>query len=243
MRTNLHHQFLWSAQQAVEKYLKCAHLLNIGPVLRFSNRHDLVPLFEAVADFSGVLIPDLSIPHNVFVVERYGRSVKPELYRSFVERLEQEGSPDVRYRQYSISPEKYDLHRLDELCFLLRRICMPIDMEATGLEKTYRQLLKESPNWQPHPTLKALNPYGSQTNKELLEILHWCNFSFSEDTAIEEGKFANGRPAQNSEIFMTVQRLPDPEAAEALEWLINSVKLSRQDRHHIRENIQNCASS
>ncbi|SEQ25579.1 hypothetical protein SAMN04488092_10567 [Thalassovita taeanensis] len=231
MRYRLHHQFFWSAQQALEKYLKCAHLLNLGPVSEFS--HGLLDIFEKVQRFSGKLIPDLFIPPSYFPKIPVRNDF--EEYSKFVERISDYGSPDIRYRHYSIAPLGFDLHKLDELCFLLRRVCMPLEIVQKVSGKSYRTLLLESPNWQPHPTMKCLKPYSSKPSLEVLYNFKWRNFSFHEDFALEEREIHTGQSAQNSEIYLTIEQLPNSEAQAALEWLLSSVRLHKEDRKVIRQ--------
>jgi HEPN domain-containing protein len=120
-RMCLRQQFLWSGQQAIEKYLKAILLYN-GKSARFYNQngrrkfgHDLVAL-------------------NVEVNRlEYLRYELPDWAPQFIEYLKELGGFN-RYLSKSSYNNRDALHRLDELVWNIRRYCQYIP--GRGIECT-----------------------------------------------------------------------------------------------------------
>lgn len=111
------HLFLWSAAQAIEKYLKAnILLLGSGSVKR---THSHTKLVNALRE-SGLkrLNIDLSIPDDW---QEQGVTHWPSLnVDGFLKRIETLGSPDVRYDQVPLDVHLQDLVFLDRMVFSLR---------------------------------------------------------------------------------------------------------------------------
>ena len=111
------HVFLWSAAQAIEKYLKANILLiGSGSIKRTHHQTTLANLLRE--SHPNRLDIELEIPN--------GWSEQGVTYWSslsvdgFLERIEALGSPDVRYDQVQLDVQLQDLVLLDRLAFSLR---------------------------------------------------------------------------------------------------------------------------
>ncbi|MDP3474427.1 HEPN domain-containing protein [Hydrogenophaga sp.] len=111
------HLFLWSAAQAVEKYLK-ANILLLGEGA-ISKTHSLSGLFKALnASNPERLQVNTSMPVGW---AKQGVVYWPiQSVGDFLLRLEAIGSPDVRYDQVKLEENLQDLVLLDRLNFSLR---------------------------------------------------------------------------------------------------------------------------
>ena len=111
------HLFLWSAAQAVEKYLKANILLLGSGCIKRTHRH--TKLAKALREsHSNRLNIDLAIPIGW---PEQGVTYWPSLnVDGFFERIEALGSPDVRYDQVQLDVHLQDLVLLDRLVFSMR---------------------------------------------------------------------------------------------------------------------------
>ena len=111
------HLFLWSAAQAIEKYLKAnILLLGVGNVTR-THRHTTLAKTLRQSQAPRLNI-DLAVPNGwpeQGVVHWPGLTVY-----DFLVRLEALGSPNVRYDQVTLDVHLQDLVFLDRLAFSLR---------------------------------------------------------------------------------------------------------------------------
>lgn len=111
------HLFLWSAAQAIEKYLKAnILLLDSGSITRTHHHTALAnTLRESQAKRLNI---DLAMPNGW---SEQGVAHWPSLnVDGFLERIEALGSPDVRYDQVQLDVHLQDLVFLDRLAFSLR---------------------------------------------------------------------------------------------------------------------------
>ena len=111
------HLFLWSAAQAIEKYLK-ANILLLGNG-SIKKTHHLTKLAKTLsASLANRLNIDLAIPNGW---PEQGVAHWPSLnVDGFLKRIEELGSPDVRYDQVPLDVHLQDLVLLDRLAFSLR---------------------------------------------------------------------------------------------------------------------------
>ncbi|MBQ2260979.1 MAG: HEPN domain-containing protein [Loktanella sp.] len=161
-RSNLLYQFWWSAQQAVEKYLKAALLLNGKPVRSYG--HKLLEMYGVALDFSGDLLPILLCPPAV-VRQRIWPNTNPRGFlptEKFVSLLQTNGNPHNRYRTFSTYTKPEYLIYFDELCFCLRRIAFPLDLEIDSSKTLVRSELTRNRGLQLHPTMSF---EGSMSSK------------------------------------------------------------------------------
>ena len=204
-RSNLIYQFWWNAQQAVEKYLKAILLLNSVPVSNAG--HKVLGMYKTAADLAGELLPLLHCPPR-FVVRLSWPNTNPRGFYPvprFVELLEINGNPNNRYRAFSVHTYSEYLVYLDELCFCLRRIAFPLDMQLTGSNLTARDRLLADRALQLHPKMgfdsslqKKQEPFWNDTFK-------WCNFAYFPDDCLEAGEYPSWGGSINSDLFLANQ--------------------------------------
>ena len=111
------HLFLWSAAQALEKYLKAnILLLGCGEVKRIHQHTKLAKVLRET--HAERLEIDMDIPNGW---AEQGVATWPSVdIDEFFHRIETLGSPDVRYDQVQLEVHLQDLVLLDRLAFRLR---------------------------------------------------------------------------------------------------------------------------
>lgn len=224
--------FYWNASQAIEKYLKCILLQNDISVKKYG--HDNIEMFREVQDLADAMLPMMLIPANFIEMwpskaTLFGLS-SAEVFSDFIERITSNGDPSNRYRHYSLVFRNSDLHKLDECCFLLRRLCFPLGIEFGEAGKTYLDTIRSDPNFQPDLPLHFIEGNG--------ETLEWerfaqrYNFSFYPDLAEKEGKYlGSGGRMINSEIALVVQR----NSKDELKWVLERMHFASADRAQIKK--------
>jgi len=100
-RVNLGPQFLWSAQQAMEKYLKGVLLYNNASTIKLG--HDLEKALKALGQIT-------DIPFDI-----------PDDVRQFIRRLNEQGTN--RYFEYPAAALGEELLQLDQAVWCIRRYC------------------------------------------------------------------------------------------------------------------------
>ncbi|WP_412508394.1 HEPN domain-containing protein [Roseovarius sp. SYSU LYC5161] len=231
-RSRLQFQYCWSSQQAIEKYLKAILLLN-NRSINFT--HDLTDMFSSATDIAEDLIPSILVPPNVFPRERALFAFPPfEPVSDYIKRVERLGRPDNRYRSYSITLDFGDLNKLDNLCFMLRRIAFPLDMLVEGYNETARELLGKHPLLQLHPKMGFQNNIHKGAKDIIGESFRWRNFSYFYEEAVDQEKICAGGSAINSEIFLNIEG--GQERLEALAWLADHA-LPKKFRSPLKEEI------
>lgn len=224
----LDYQFAWSSQQAIEKYLKCALLLNDVNVKFYG--HKLLPMFQALKSLDTGLVPDLYCPPSYFPNQLQTLSGRFELTVDVIRRFDTSGDTNNRYRNYSLASDRFDLHKLDELCFNIRRLTMPLNMMFDETMR-YRDALKKFPNLQLHPFKINGSPGDARFDKRNATFL-WRNFSYNQEGALEVGKISVGFSSKNSEIYLATKRGED--AMEAIDWVLENAWFSKEDRQFLR---------
>ena len=230
-RAKLPFQFHWSAQQTLEKYLKGILLLNDKSVVKFG--HNLIGLNAEAKTIAGDLIPKELLQPSYFPEPTGFAPSGSETTDTFIARLNERGHTDNRYRHYSMTFDGYDLHRFDKLCFHLRRLIFPLEMNYASTPKTYREILTENSNFQPHPEFPFFGFKDESARAECLGTLKWRNFSYFEEEAIENAKINTGFFMSNSQLYMSSQR--GEIGHEAIEWLIAKARFSSSDLAQLRD--------
>jgi HEPN domain-containing protein len=217
-RTNLVYQFWWSAQQAVEKYLKAALLLNGHPVSQYG--HQLSGMLQVARSFSEDLLPHLHCPPRNVVTSAWPNTNPRSfmLVDDFVGRVENLGNPNSRYRATSNYTRASDLIHFDELCFLLRRICFPLDLQVTGLRVTGLELLRNDRTLHIQPKMSFEGSMTKRTDGILREHFTWCNFAYFYDEVVRQGEYPSWGGGMNAEPFLAIQS-NDPDYKDALIWI------------------------
>ena len=200
-QSKLSRPFYWNALQALEKYLKCILLLNDRSIDSYS--HDLVKPWLVVKEVCGRLLPDLICPPHYVNTRRTGISIPFELTEQFLKRYEYLGHPNNRYRYYSTSHGDYDLHKFDEVCFRLRRVCFPLDMIPGSETRSFREILSIDDSIQIHHQFSFLpTTLKGAERRRRIQALSWMNFSYCEDLALKRGKVLAGGRAENSSLWL-----------------------------------------
>lgn len=120
MKANLPYQFAWSAQQCLEKYLKCSLVLNGQDTRNY--HHKLKEMWHLISRIADDLLPIILCPPRYFPDAFTPHGGRFELASTFVQRVESLGDPNQRYRYYSVVNEAGDIHKLDQIVFALRRV-------------------------------------------------------------------------------------------------------------------------
>jgi hypothetical protein len=236
-RSGLYFQFYWSAQQTMEKYLKGILLLNGENIGHLG--HDLCQLYQATKKIVGALIPDLLCPPRYFPKSAAFMSRSFELTENFIFRFNEYGNPGNRYRHYGMTFQGLDLHRFDEVSFQLRRLVFPLDMQYSGTPVTYRYMLANEPNLQPHTSFPFLRRKKGEPLEQCEYTFAWRNFSYFEEKAKEDGKINSGYSASNSELLLSIDM--GTEGREAIDWLVSNARFTKSDRDQLEELVRKAA--
>ena len=165
------HLFLWSAAQALEKYLK-ANILLLGEG-EISRTHKHTELAKALkVTHSEILEIDTTIPNDW---AEYGVALWPDVdVDGFLQRIETLGAPDVRYDQVQLEVNLQDLVLLDRLAYRLRYRLIDEPVESCRLVgEQLKQCFFDlnyhfSPEEFAHPSLRGLTlQHASVTRLEV----------------------------------------------------------------------------
>lgn len=231
---HLPYQFYWIGAQALEKYLKCALLLNGVSVKPY--RHDIVSLFDKLRSTAQDALPWLFVPPRGFGLSREELlSIYPvvESYEQIVQRFAFQGHSDNRYRTFSLVTDMFDLTKLDELCFQIRSLCYPWELPYGPNGTPYLNFISSNPNFQPHLPLYGLQKAKSFADKERRKFARKMNFSFYPDTAYSRGKYLSTKSMENSVLFLETSRAG--EASSVVKWLTENCQFSREVRQQIND--------
>lgn len=152
--------FAWNACQAIEKYCKCIILLNSCE--KVESTHKVHHLFtEATKHTAGLTSQNFdfskhSLPDKIADFPYPRGEGTEETLQNFVARMGAVGNPATRYRQSNARVLPLDLAKLDILCGILRKFCIPLGGK-TKAGKTYSELLREEPNFDPEVDFAALS--------------------------------------------------------------------------------------
>jgi hypothetical protein len=206
-------------------------LMNEVSVKRFSHR--ILDLFDELVNVTDGLLPTLLVPPRGIPL-RGSINPRSEPLRNFIGRIDEMGNPNNRYRYYSMYVDKFDLHKLDETCFQLRRLCIPLDMIYMEPDLTYRQALRNDPSLQLHD-FRIPRPPGKNQASKLLSILRRRNFSYFPEEAYLDGQIESGGTAYNSPIYTAIQF--KSSASSALRWIIDNAFFNNEDRNAILKQL------
>lgn len=163
-------QFLWMAQQSIEKYLKAILIFNNKETQKLS--HDLIASLKKVSE-----IPGLNLDLSNDAVD-------------FIEYIDQQG-PN-RYLEKEVYTCGNELLRLDRCVWEIRRYCKPLNHSITSIEGNKINLFnKEVDNihkWKDNKNKhlfclsdgyleKIINSKNKRDHKQK-EILVWKNFYY-----------------------------------------------------------------
>jgi hypothetical protein len=157
------------------------------------------------------------------------------------------GSADNRYHVFGHSRHYEDLFKLDQMVFMLRRLCQPLDayyhLEPQAdpeHEFTWRDLLREKPE-RFHISMnnRLEKIILGKVDGPLRHVLMNMNFPFAGDD-YEHANFANGWATRESTLYMTVYRsikCNDPGeqqiGRDACRWVLNNIQLPKNAREEM----------
>ncbi len=212
--------FCWAAAQAIEKYVKCSLLLNGYNVKKVG--HDFTSVFEKVKLYANKLIPqNIEIPKIIideFKKEFSGSIVEtqPESWAACLKRFQENGSPDGRYNESPMDVGPFEIQKLDQIVFYLRRVCIDLSSREIGqqnLDALLRDLLwRPELDLQPHPLSQDLNAAKCFKNR---------NFAFFTEPENFEPRFLIAHTIGSWEPYRN-----DVDAKVARTYLNNNAKLS-----------------
>ncbi|RYG89749.1 HEPN domain-containing protein [Loktanella sp. IMCC34160] len=223
-------QFCWSAQQAIEKYLKAALLLN-GVNVRNSNHalsRNLTSLVQ-VGQGSGFALDSRIMDKMGFADPEL--PLADETFGEFIERMERGGNVNVRYGFHGFVLFPGDLAKLDHVVFEVRRRCTDLDSlvyhRAPNLGKI-RDYLEEHPDFEPSPLRSSPIFFGNEgaANERLQQLLRE-NLSFNR-TETSELSLAHHRFSGRNPPFS--ERLKYAEGMDAIKWLLEHAYFSGPDK-------------
>ena len=228
-RGGLWSQFLWSAEQAIEKYLKCILMLNRVP----SNdlRHDIKMALDRV---------NAKLPFQLQL-----RKAEQELFDRVA------GLEGDRYLIFSFQIDNRDFFVFDSLVWRLRQYCIPLDLKTVRdkpskvlllervaiIEARSQRILERSADAttairEGHLDKGKLEKILSDKKNPAYADLVWKNKFFSNMIG-RKVRFTNGWSAVNSPLTLSPELadeaakwmyIPKPILAEARAYVANPPK-------------------
>lgn len=243
--------FFWNSAHALEKYMKAALLLNGKSAKKYG--HNLPRLFAEICALADELFPkNLGMPEK-FRTLTGETTWREETPSEFIERFGNLGQPDNRYNTFGYTQRWEDLHHLDEMVFMVRRLVSDLDeMILPRSELTVRGYLKES----------ARNTHGRGVTSRLYKLLSTSgddelrdaglklNFQFTPKDHDHSGqKVKVGWSSSSSVLYRrVVERATkmdagpaDEETAELADWVIGNIDFSGPGKGGVKEELQNAA--
>lgn len=217
-RARLANAFCWSAGQAIEKYTKCALLLNGGSA-NFS--HGFSPHFKKLQSICGSLIADyIEKPEDLDLIEGTEEEF-PEGTFDAIKRFEENGQSKQRYRESGHYVRPYDIHKLDALCINIRQVCVSLnELREDGL--TWKEYLNQNP--------KTLVDFGRLKKRErrhfpeMNDALRSGNFQFFKEPP---GPFPSIWFSWQESAILNLP-IDDRNYLEALDWLTRNSKMDKE---------------
>lgn len=123
--------FSWNASQALEKTLKACLILNAecGTFNHPNEKH-----FQKVADLWPALWPEeLSAPYFFPSIIAPKGQFYNEPIANVLKRFVNNGSTNGRYRETKLEINLFDLHKFDQVFFMLHRICNNLNALGTNV--------------------------------------------------------------------------------------------------------------
>lgn len=176
---HLNVDFFWLAVHALEKYLKAILLLNGESAKSYS--HDVVKLFASVTPLAPELLPAVLAKPEDRMPDQYWHT---EQVADFIARLYRDGQADNRYQLFGYSRQPEDLWKLDQVVFVIRRICRPLEAYELGKPLdgagnfSNREILGKYPQrWRLNARLE--DTMSGKRGEELMRAALTWNFPFA----------------------------------------------------------------
>lgn len=195
IRSGLAQPFLWSAEQAIEKYLKCVLMLNRQPTEGLC--HKIGDALSRIND---------TLPFRIALDEQ-----ESKIFEHLVD-----WDAD-RYLLHSFEMDSIELLRLDRLVWKLRQYCQPLDVihyadspsEAILLHNIQRiEAGIDGPRSGGHIPGAYLEQILQKSNHPARKALIWKNFHFTL-AARKRAKFRADYYAVNSPLFLNPELVDD----------------------------------
>ncbi|WP_145953428.1 hypothetical protein [Oceaniglobus indicus] len=168
------------------------------------------------------------IPERITQPEGLDQSAHPENYYpetalSVISRFEKLGAPQERYRERGGFKTPYDLQKFDALCFILRRLCVPLEEISDG--KTWRQHLSDNSK------IQSRFSFYEQHARQLpllFNPLFEANYEIRSDPPTDYSLQVTGW-THSAFLFSNVN---DRNFLDALEWIIDNSDTKERDVEH-----------
>lgn len=195
IRSRLPGPFLWSAEQAIEKYLKCILMLNRIPTLKLG--HDINKALDLI---------NSSLPFKILLSEE-----ENEVFQHIA------SCNGDRYLIFSFYFEDVELLKLDKLVWRLRQYCTALDkvhyadtpnedVLLAGVRRIETGLTGQRSDG--HLKHAFLEKILADINHPAHEALTWKNFHFSLEEKAEI-MFNCGFQEVNSPLFLNPELAPE----------------------------------
>lgn len=184
----VYRHFTWNACQAIEKYLKCIILLNSCEQIK--HNHNNPKFLKIATECSSGLIQDKfdlaqhSLPSRLIDFPYSRDEGCQETTEHYISRLDSVGNVDTRYRQANSRVLPLDLIKLDVLCNVLRRLCVPL-RHSTPAGEIYLDLLLKDSNFDPEHEFAALNKSRYLKSPDLQNLFERHNIAISSNDSNE----------------------------------------------------------
>ena len=126
---NLNVDYFWLAVHCLEKYMKAVLLLNGRSSLGY--QHQIFGLFEEIHKFANDLLPATLVRPTDMPKELW----QDEAIEDFISRIYLDGQAHNRYQIFGYIRRPVDLWKLDQVVFVVRRLCQPLDTSIFGARK------------------------------------------------------------------------------------------------------------
>ncbi len=226
--------FYWNAAQAIEKYCKFILLANDASVSGIN--HNIEECFRRTQEMFSSLIPDTIQPPNSadywYLDATSGDPVRfwpPLETKHFISIISAGGMADSRYNLTPSVLRGGYLHLLDELLFLLRRLCFPFEYSKRYSKVMPAKTLRGNPNLQ---LLDAVYPLIRNSHDE-----------YTRNSILVGNLSLNTQPVpledlqafylQEGWAFVNVQCAGDVADA-AIDWFITEVPISGAIKAQLR---------
>ena len=241
--------FFWLAVHALEKYMKAILLINRQSAATFTDEngnkpcygHDITLLYSQVSELTGALLPgNLEQPSNLNIT--HWRNETPE---QFVQRLLDYGNADNRYMIYGFVIRPEDVHKLDRMVFVLRRLSVPLDAYYLGEPGkradvgTYGDVLARSPShWCSlgGPLDKAINNGRGESLRHMVLNLNMAFAPEDFDHGPARGRSAAANPVLSRRILEPLKgnnQNAAKMASDTCAWVLDNIKLPKDVRNQL----------
>lgn len=237
--------FLWLAVHAIEKYQKAVLLIN-----GFSSKgfgHNIVKLFDCVESIAAALFPAvLDKPARLQADLWIDRSP-----RAYIQHMYEMGNADNRYAIHGYFTWSQDLHLLDQMVFLIRRLIVKLDHPLVQQQnESAKSVLARIPTYLPNLHLPLDEIIRSvDEDHHLRAVLLNLNLPFAPSNyphvAMQE-RFSSSEAVLSYRIF---EPLGSPNrdivsaGIELANWILEEIQLPQNVRSEIAEAVNKARSA